>query len=78
MTDHDRLDEAADQLIAEDEQAEDSQSRVPVREDREGQKRRRCGAQHRADVRHEPQQARKDAPQPGVGNAQQPKTESDQ
>src|SRR5688500_148628 len=78
MADHDRLDEAADELIAENEQAEDGERCVPVRKNGESEKRRRGRAEHRADVRNETQQAREHAPERGVRNLQEPESEPDQ
>src|SRR5688500_12551446 len=78
MADHDRLDEPADELIAEDEQTQDSKSRVPVRKDGEREKRRRARAEHSADVRNEAQQSREHAPQGGMRDLQHPQPESDE
>ena len=69
MSDHDRLDESADELIAQHEQAEDRERRVPVRKDRQREERRHRRAQNRADVRDEPQQSREHAPQRRVRHA---------
>src|SRR4029079_2247425 len=78
VADNDRLDEAADQLIAQHEQPEDRERDVPVRKDRQGEERRQRGAQDRADVRHEAHEARDDAPQQRVRDAEEQQAEGDE
>ena len=78
MTDNDRLDESADELIAQNEKTEDCERDVPARKHGDREKRRQRRAEKRADVRYESHQAGDDAPERRVRNAEEKEAHADE
>src|SRR2546423_2444918 len=78
MADDDRLDESADELIAQHEEAEDRERDVPVRKNGEREKCWQRRAEKCADVRDESHQPGDDAPERRMRYAEEKESDTDE